>query len=1051
MRTAALLFAFTGIVRMLSAQCSWTSVDYESFEYTAVIAELIPGTTYQNTPQTYAGCIRTGNYGMYMNIVDGYTGLLYSKTYSNICIGQNYRFSFSVRDAWSSTNNLTFNVYDGNNVLLVTQTVVTNSIWNDVVMNSFTSPTTSIRFEIVTNTAGGPGNDAGFDDLRLSQCQPAPLNYVINECAGVPDFDLYTAQSGTILSSNGSWSGPSSLQNGYLGTFSTASNTSGNYTYTVNGASGCADSSAVFTVQIFSTPTINPTGPLENCQQLILPAITGSDLSSQAAYYSSSNGMGTSYAPGAVINTSQTLYMYDGTTGCSDEEPVSITISQPYSAGADNSISFCTPIGILDLNLLVNGNTGPGGTWAETSNPASGAFSPGSGNLDTDNMPSGVYTFTFTAPANGSCPTDEALFTIAMGGQLSVDLGNDTTFCQGQGVTLSPGVYDSYLWDNNSTNPTRYVSAPGTYWVRVGTTGDNLIVNGDFEQGNTEFTTNYTVGSGGAFGQLTNPGTYAITTSPNLVHNNFTACTDHTADPGANMMVVNGSGTPNTNVWCQSVPVQPNTDYQFGTWVSSALTDANVAQLQFNINSSSLGSVFSPPPTGCQWVEFYQVWNSGMNVSAQICIVNQNTSGGGNDFVIDDISFAPICYASDTIVIGNYPQPAISVSPNDTICSGEIAQLTASSATPGLTYTWNPGAINGNPLNVSPVSSTVYTVSAVSPEGCTSNSVSRSIIVRPTPQASIFINGNDTICNGATVLLDGTSTVPSSTLVWSPSGNSAAQESVTPSVTSAYTLTATTPFGCQDDTTITIFVIPDLDVSISGTTTFCESSGSTLTASSNQTGMLYQWLPSGQTGSQLNVNAQDAGWIYLTGNYFFCPQAIDSVEISISPNPQVTVPSDVEVCPGEPVTMTVASDQPGSTFSWTPGNLSGAVNTLTVNSSTTYTVIAQNGDCVSAPATFSINVSGACYLIVPNVFTPNGDASNDFFQLVSYEGISTLECVIINRWGSVIREFDTPDFHWDGTDKAGRKVSEGVYFYKITAVTKAGEVLNEQGMVELVN
>jgi gliding motility-associated-like protein len=149
--------------------------------------------------------------------------------------------------------------------------------------------------------------------------------------------------------------------------------------------------------------------------------------------------------------------------------------------------------------------------------------------------------------------------------------------------------------------------------------------------------------------------------------------------------------------------------------------------------------------------------------------------------------------------------------------------------------------------------------------------------------------------------------------------------------------------------------------------------------------------------------------------------------------------------------MQVASDQPGSTFVWNPGNLSGEVNTLTANSTTIYYVYAQNGACVSSLDSFAINVSSACYLTIPNVFTPNGDLSNDFFQLVSHEGIESLSCVIVNRWGNTIRTFNTPDFAWDGTDESGNTVSEGVYFYRIEAVTNAQEILNEHGTVTLVH
>jgi gliding motility-associated-like protein len=67
----------------------------------------------------------------------------------------------------------------------------------------------------------------------------------------------------------------------------------------------------------------------------------------------------------------------------------------------------------------------------------------------------------------------------------------------------------------------------------------------------------------------------------------------------------------------------------------------------------------------------------------------------------------------------------------------------------------------------------------------------------------------------------------------------------------------------------------------------------------------------------------------------------------------------------------------------------------------------------------------------PNVFTPNDDNSNDFFTL-SINGIITdFRLIILNRWGNIIHETLTLPLVWDGTDKSGKAVSDGVYFWKL--------------------
>jgi hypothetical protein len=296
-----------------------------------------------------------------------------------------------------------------------------------------------------------------------------------------------------------------------------------------------------------------------------------------------------------------------------------------------------------------------------------------------------------------------------------VNLGNDTILCTGQTMWLNAGSgYSSYLWNNGSTNPTKFVGTAGIYWVKVGSVGTNIIVNGDFEQGNNSFTTQYIAGTGGTFGALSDPGTYGITTSPNLLHTNFNSCQDHTSTPGTNQFVANGSATPNTQVWCQTVAVTPNTSYQFGTWATSVETGQNPAQLQFMINNTQVGTVFSPSTQGCTWSQFMQTWASGMSTSAQICIMNQNTNASGNDFAIDDITFKPICFTTDSIVVTFSAPPVVSLGPDQSLCAGTPVTLDAQH--PGSTYLWSTTATT---QTIDPTTSGSYAVTVTNAGGCT--------------------------------------------------------------------------------------------------------------------------------------------------------------------------------------------------------------------------------------------------------------------------------------------------------------------------------------------
>lgn len=935
------IFVSIGISFNSFSQCNWTSVFYDSFEYTTVIPYIIPGSTYQDTPQTYPGCIRTGSQGMYMNIVDGFAGLLYNQPFNNLCVGQSYRFSFSTRDAWSGSNNLTFNIKNASGAIISTQNLVSGSTWNDVTMIAFTAPTTTISFEIITNIPGGAGNDIGFDDLRLSQCQPIPLVFNHTACVGSGGINLYSLFSAN-LSQTGVWTGSSVLTNGYLGTFTPGTNANGLYTYTIDGATGCADSTAQVTVAYVNTPNLNPISNVQACQSYVLPAISGSNLSGNEKYYSGSGGTGTVFNAGQTITSSQILYAYGGITGCSDEEQFTVTISQPSSAGFDNGAYYCGPGPIINMSSFLSTGASPSGTWSETTIPASGHFNTVTNSFNTNGLTQGTYTFNYQSPANGACPVDNAVFLISIGNIPSVNLGPDTTLCTGQTITLNAattGPYDSYKWNNNSTAPTRFITSPGTYSVKVGKLGNNQIVNGDFESGNTGFTTAYAVGTGGTWGLVSDPGTYAITTSPFLAHSNFTPCTDHTAAPGTQMMVVNGSGTPGISVWCQTVPVQANTDYQFGSWASNASSDPNVAQLQFSINGSALGTVFSTSTIGCSWQQYFQVWNSGLNNSAQICIVNQNTNGGGNDFVIDDITFKPICYSYDTVVVTYSTFPVVNLGSDTTLCEGSTLVLDAQN--PGCTYLWTGGSTNQT-LTVGTAGT--YQVTVKNAAQCAKVDAI-TISIENQKHA-----GNDSLAvwcetNGIVNLNNLLSAGATSGGTWRDVNNGLGT-----SLTSGGQLTVNGAIGsnlleyvvqgtfCLNDTSRFQITVNSQPVSVNPTSLhLCNSSGSTVDLDQYTTGVIQTITPYWTERSVSPSNQFDiaTGVLDLSllpnGNYDFayvlpadtmCVNDTVDVHIQITENPIIAFSSDViKGCfPLDVQFINESSSNPGSVVEWNLGD-----------------------------------------------------------------------------------------------------------------------------------
>ncbi len=250
----------------------------------------------------------------------------------------------------------------------------------------------------------------------------------------------------------------------------------------------------------------------------------------------------------------------------------------------------------------------------------------------------------------------------------TVLLTQDTTIFVGQSVPLQSHNLFEYTWlpeaaftNPHDSNQTVSPTETSTYYITGRYISDNIVTNGDFESGNTGFTSGYSyyTTNSNNWGVIGQEGTYTINTNSANVHNNFGnyPCLDHTYGNGTGKcMYVNGAGSANTTVWQQVIPVIPNTDHIFITWVASlaqgqSTGNNQLARLQFSINGQTIGNIFTAPTATSQWQQFYQIWNSGNSTTATIRILNQNTVGSGNDFALDDISFSPMYPCEDSVTV----------------------------------------------------------------------------------------------------------------------------------------------------------------------------------------------------------------------------------------------------------------------------------------------------------------------------------------------------------------------------------------------------------------
>jgi gliding motility-associated-like protein len=344
----------------------------------------------------------------------------------------------------------------------------------------------------------------------------------------------------------------------------------------------------------------------------------------------------------------------------------------------------------------------------------------------------------------------------------SIDLGPDVVLCEGQTTLLTPGPgFLSYLWNDGSTVPVLNEGDAGVYSCTVQelSVGSNLVVNGDFSAGANGFTSGYIPGTGGSFGLLSTEGQYAVAGNASDTHTNFPPCTDHTG--GGNLMVVNGAATAGVSVWCQSVTVVPGTTYAFSAWLSSMVV-SNPAVLQFTINGQVLGNPFTAASTSCTWNQFYEVWNAGINTSAEICITNQNTLLSGNDFALDDITFNPFCTYTDSVTVRVDPYPEPDLGADQVICG--VGPVLLDATTPDVdTYTWNSGLATGPQFTVT--TSGTYWVNVLN-GACFGRD---SVTVTFQPQPSVDLGPDLSACTGSPVII--TAGQQDASLLWSDGSN----------------------------------------------------------------------------------------------------------------------------------------------------------------------------------------------------------------------------------------------------------------------------------------
>ena len=264
---------------------------------------------------------------------------------------------------------------------------------------------------------------------------------------------------------------------------------------------------------------------------------------------------------------------------------------------------------------------------------------------------------------------------------------------------------------------------------------------------------------------------------------------------------------------------------------------------------------------------------------------------------------------------------------------------------------------------------------------------------------------------------------------------------------------------CNDTAygTIQVDPISSLNMAITDTT-ICQGTYITLSAKysdSGNTGIVWQF---GGPDSIKNVNPIIRAFDYpgkitvtVTATYRACRDTNVMRDIYVYQHPLLDIGTDTSICAGSEA-MTIfdrintTKGNPGASWLWSTGETTQAI---TITAPGKYYVTVSNDGCKTSD---TIEVANACYIDIPNVFTPNGDGLNDYFfpRALLTAGLTSFKMEIYNRWGQLIFKTDALSGQgWDGKYN-GVIQPQDVFIYSIDATFKDGKMEHHKGNVTLL-
>ncbi|MCB9235969.1 MAG: gliding motility-associated C-terminal domain-containing protein [Bacteroidia bacterium] len=794
---------------------------------------------------------------------------------------------------------------------------------------------------------------------------PEPLPLFVDTLSTTPATCPYTADGGATINAGGgtgpftyAWGPPLNL----VGVISVSNVLPGTYPVGVVDAHGCT---ATYNVVIGSH--IPPTATLGNDTTLCAGDVLTLDATTAGVTY-----LWSTNATSATITVSSAgqywVELDDGT--CTSRDTINVFYSNPPNLFLGNDTALCQ-----GETLILDATVGGTATylWQDNStNPTFNVTVTGQYHVTVD---SGVCSVADTINVTFDPPP-------------VVNLGNDTTLCQGQNLTLNAGNPGAtYLWQDNSTNSTLNATTSGIYWVDVTllscTVRDSITVTFD-PPPTANFGNDTTLCQGQT---LTLDATNAGATY--LWQDNSTNATFTVSTAGTYTVTITRGPCVVVEDIIVNYDVPPVVNLGNDTTIcqgQSLVLDATVAGATYLWQDNSTNATFSVTTTGTYSVDV--------------------TLGA--------------CTASDAINVQVDALPVIELGNDTTLCDGQTLVLDAT--TPSGSYLWQDNSTNAT-----------FTVTVAGTYSVTVSNgvcvVSDAINVSYNSPPTVSLGPDATLCEGESLTLD--ATTAGATYLWQDNSTNA-----TLVVTTTGTYTVTVSVGVcdvSDAINVTFQAAPVVD--LGPDSSFCEGSSYTLNAAVPNGSYLWS---DGSTTASITVNA--AGTYSVQVDDGVC-QAEDEIILTLRFAPTgLDIGPDTTACEGETVILDATHPQAQS-YAWDFGATTPVVE---ISQAGQYFVDIFN-ECgfTSDEITVGFEDCG-CQVFFPTAFSPNGDGLNDIFLPLYACELASFRMVIFDRWGMLVFETSNPTIGWDGLLK-NKDVQEGVYVYNVEFVWARGPVAGHKG------